>query len=363
MSIPYDILVSGDDEIAEEFVARMGERTAFVCVIGNTETAKIPGISAAGENPDITDYTPAADMELLHYGKCRVIDGVPVTPNGIPTPALVTMSALEMIDIPSFVVNGGCRVLPFSPYINVGGRPGGDIRTGRSVEDPLEVFQESIILGENMAKMVDHLVVGESTPGGTTTALGVLTGLGYDAQGKESSSFPHNPHDLKSRVVKEGMDAAIAAGRTIDGPMDAISILGDPMMPAAAGVIVGAARSVPVIMAGGTQMAAVLAVIKGMEADVLKNIALGTTRWIMEDAQSDMEYLVAQSGDVPILAADLDFSESRYEGLRIYETGIVKEGAGAGGASVAAMIGRGITSNQLLERIDQNYARILGLDD
>ncbi|HUV24295.1 MAG TPA: TIGR00303 family protein [Methanomassiliicoccales archaeon] len=365
MCAPKDIIICGNQSKAEEFVKKVqGKKPAFVCVIGNTETAKIPGISAAGANPEFTDYTPAADMELLHYGKCKVIDGVPVTPDGIPTPAIITMSALELAEMPIFVVNGGCRVLPFTPYFEVGGTPGGDIRTGKAVENPKEVFEESFLLGKNLAKTVDYLVVGESTPGGTTTALGVLLALGYDAEGKESSSFPQNPHDLKINVVREGLTAAKADGKQIRGVLDAVAVVGDPMMPAAAGLVAGAALSVPVIMAGGTQMAAVLAVIKGMKPEVLKNIALGTTRWIIEDKQSDMISLVAQSAEVPILAVNLDFSESKYDGLRIYETGLVKEGAGAGGVSVAAILGSNgtITCRSLLEKIDENYARILDLE-
>ena len=56
-----------------------GKKPLFMCVIGVTETAKIQGISAAGANPEITDYTPPADVELLQLGKCKCIPGVPVT--------------------------------------------------------------------------------------------------------------------------------------------------------------------------------------------------------------------------------------------------------------------------------------------
>ncbi len=102
----------------------------FVCVIATTETAKLPGLSASGAVPEITDYTPPADIELLYYNKCRCISGVPVTPDGIPTPALITLSALRLSGIPFLVVNGGLKVLPNAPFIDVGGSPGKDIRSG-----------------------------------------------------------------------------------------------------------------------------------------------------------------------------------------------------------------------------------------
>ena len=47
--------------------------------------------------------------------------------------------------------------------------------------------------------MSDLIVVGESIPGGTTTALAVLRALGIDARFKVSSSMPENPHNLKTR--------------------------------------------------------------------------------------------------------------------------------------------------------------------
>jgi NaMN:DMB phosphoribosyltransferase len=134
------------------------------------------------------------------------------------------------------------------------------------------------------------------------------------------------------------------------------------MMPAFAGLVIGAAAEVPVLMAGGTQMGAVLAVVKALNPDVLCNLAIGTTRWVISDRSSDLKGIVAQIADVPILAADIDFGASRFEGLRAYEQGIVKEGVGAGGAAVAAMakLEGAITKEMLLGEIERNYALLMG---
>jgi NaMN:DMB phosphoribosyltransferase len=140
-----------------------------------------------------------------------------------------------------------------------------------------------------------------------------------------------------------------------------VAAVGDPMMPAAAGVIVGAARRVPVIMAGGTQMAAVLSLISSQEPKALDNVALGTTRWILNDKSADLIHLVKQIGNVPVLGANLDFSNSRFDGLRIYETGIVKEGVGCGGSTIAAIChseGR-LDANLMLAEIDKAYERLM----
>ena len=339
-----------------------GKKPLFTCVIGVTETAKIPGISAAGANPEITDYTPPADVELLQLGKCKCIPGVPVTPDGIPTPALITMSALKLADIPTLVVNAGLKVKPYVPFVELGGSPGRDIRTGKALDNTEEVMNRAKFLGENLSKTTDYIVVGESIPGGTTTALSVLLALGVDAKGKVSSSMPLNPHELKIKTVEAGLKAAgVKAGEFADDPIGAVSAVGDPMQPAVAGLVICAAKNAPVVMAGGTQMAAVLAVVNASNPEVLDNVAIGTTKWIVNDKTSDIKGLVSRIADVPVLAADLDFGVSRFDGLKAYEAGVVKEGVGCGGASIAAMLktkGK-VTKDVLLEEIEKNYKQIL----
>lgn len=109
-------------------------------------------------------------------------------------------------------------------------------------------------------------------------------------------------------------------------------------------------------------MGAILAVIKQLKPDVLDNVAIGTTRWIIADKTANLERIITQIADVPVLAADLDFRESDFEGLRAYEAGAVKEGVGAGGAAIAAMAKSegSITKEALLKEIERNYERLLG---
>lgn len=340
----------------------MGKEPVFICVVATTETAKIPGLSAAGKYPELTDYTPPADVELIFYGGCRCIQGVPVTPEGIPTPALITMSALKLAEIPCFVVSGGLRVKPHLPIVEVGGKHGFDIRTGKAVEGVEEIVDRARVAGESFSKVADYLVIGESIPGGTTTALGVMLAMGVDARGKVSSSMPSNPHQLKLKVVEEGMSSAgIGFGDFREDGLRAVACVGDPMIPAFAGLVLGAAGRVPVMLAGGTQMGAVLSFVKAMDPRMLRNLVVGTTRWIVEDSTSDLKGIVRQIGRVGVLAADLDFSGSKHAGLRAYEDAVVKEGVGAGGVCIAAMLkSRGlITKESLLREVEKNYRRLV----
>jgi uncharacterized protein (TIGR00303 family) len=359
----YDIILAHNEPKAENFLKRLsGKNPLFVCTIGTTETAKIPGISAAGKYPELTDYTPPADVELLLLGRCKCIPGVPVTPEGIPTPALITISALKLADIPALVASGGLKINPRVPFLDLGGRPGRDIRTGNAVENAEEVMQKARNAGENLAKTADYLVVGESIPGGTTTALGILLAMGVDARGKVSSSMPGNSHELKIKTVEAGLKASgVEFGALADDPIKAVSCVGDPMVPAFAGLVLGAGGKVPVLMAGGTQMGAVLAVVKALNRAVLDNVAIGTTRWIIVDKTADLKGIVTQIADVPVMAADLNFGQSRFDGLRAYEAGVVKEGVGAGGAAMAAMLkSKGsVTKEILLKEIEKNYGRLV----
>jgi NaMN:DMB phosphoribosyltransferase len=80
------------------------------------------------------------------------------------------------------------------------------------------------------------------------------------------------------------------------------------------------------------------------------------------DKTADLQGLIAEIADIPVLAADMNFNQSRFKGLRAYEKGVVKEGVGCGGVSIAAMIkSKGkITKNVLLEEIENNYQQLVG---
>jgi NaMN:DMB phosphoribosyltransferase len=151
-------------------------------------------------------------------------------------------------------------------------------------------------------------------------------------------------------------------GDLANDPLGAVSCVGDPLMPVFAGLVLGAAERVPVLMAGGTQMSAVLAIVNALNPKILENIAIGTTRWIIADKTSDLKGIVGKIADIPILAADLNFGGSRFSGLRAYEAGVVKEGVGIGGSTIAAMVKSqgAITKDSMLKEIEKNYVQLMG---
>jgi uncharacterized protein (TIGR00303 family) len=340
----------------------------FVCAISYTATCETPGITMAGANLELLKYTSPADAEFLYYGHCKCIDKVPVTPDGKPTPAIITRAALKLSNIPFFVIDAGSKIKPSIPYISFNIQSGRNIKFGKGLpmDEVNQAFEYGIILGKQLGKTNSMVVIGESIPGGTTTALGVLTALGIEAIGKTSSSLPQNPHALKNQIVSDGMKKAnISFGSLRDDPLRAVSFLGDPMMPAVAGIVDGVIRSGSskshVMLAGGTQMAAILALLKFLGCP-LKRISIGTTIYVAEDRSSNLANLINTiSTGTRVYRSDPHLARSSHPGLQSFARGFVKEGVGAGGVSVIAMIKSGgqIDGNKLLRAIEQEYESIM----
>ena len=193
-------------------------------------------------------------------------------------------------------------------------------------------------------------MIGESIPGGTTTALAVMRGLGLDA--KVSSSMPNNPVELKNTVVEKALERFDS-----DDPFVIVSNLGDPMIPFVAGMLSSSSEITNVLLAGGTQMAAVLAFAKKIGFNE-NNTAIGTTCYITNDQTTNFSKVVAEVADIPILSVNPKLDNSKFEGLRAYSEGFAKEGVGAGGSIIASILKTGINSQTLLESIEKEYQRI-----
>ncbi|KZX17053.1 nicotinate mononucleotide-dependent phosphoribosyltransferase CobT [Methanobrevibacter filiformis] len=338
----------GSTELLNEL---KGKNPFFICVIATTATAQIPNITGAGATPELMEYTPAGDVELIVRGELLCCDIPPQTIiNGAsaPTPAMITKAVLELTNIPYLIVNAGSKIKPDVPYLLVNDVAGGNIKTGKAVENPEKIFEDSKLIAKELSKTRDYLVIGESIPAGTTTALGVLTALGYDADFKVSGSTPENPHNLKKQTVLEGIANSKIAIGNVD-PFKSVEAVGDPMIPSVAGLVIGS--DIPVILAGGTQMAAVCSFIKAVEPDFdFSKICLGTTTFVASDESADLFNIVSQINDIAIHVIDPAFEKSGHVGLKNYLKGFVKEGVGAGGAMLTGLL-LGYSIDEIREKI------------
>jgi uncharacterized protein (TIGR00303 family) len=364
----YPVLLVQAPERGRALAQVLAGRTPhFVCTVAHTDTADIDGLSGAGATAELRRLTAAADAEALEHGRPLCMEGVPSNPKGAPGPVIITLAGLRMAGVQFTTVDAGLRVKPEAATVPVADRWGASIVTGRAVPWAADLFQRGLELAEEMAERGDYLVLAESVPGGTTTALALLCGLGIDARGKVSSSMPDNAHPLKNQVVSAALAAAGLTGRRGERPaLDVAAAVGDPMQPFVAGLALAAHRRVPVLLGGGSQMAAVLALIAAIahergESLDLDRLAIATTGWVARDPTADLAGLVGQIADAAVFASDLDFSVSRHPPLRRYEQFLVKEGVGAGAAAIVASLRTGADHQTLMGAVEAVYEQIYNL--
>ncbi len=345
--------------VGEPDLERLAESTPILVVVaGSTETSTIPGISIAGPTPEATLYTPTLDVEYLVAGRPLTLNVVPVAPNGVPTPAVITRSIVEALRLPVLVVDAGCRYQPRIPVARLpSAKPGGRIDADPALPrgTSKSLFEEARLLGRHLARTGLPVLVGETIPGGTTTAAALLEALGLPGVGAVSSSSPDNPKPLKRRVVEAALERLRERGK-----LDVFEVsdeVGDPVHVAAAGVAAGVMDAGgPVYLAGGTQMAAVAALLSKLGYDVSRTAIL-TTSWIAGDPTADIKGLAEAIG-VPLVASTFSFEDTRFEGLKLYDRGYAKEGVGAGGALVVAEV-KGLSREEVLRLVESEYGRLL----
>jgi len=345
--------ILGNNDFAEFL---RGKRGTFLLSLSNTKTAEIPGITQAGI-PGLIHLTPTLDAEYLCTGEVRSLGSIAETPKGVPTPALLTRAVhllhpfreIEMVEL-------GLEISPKLEHFkrhSFGITPSDSISEGANIlaED---VFEKGVAFAQNLTIQSDYIILAESVPAGTTTALATALALGYDAQDKFSSSFKNAPSGIKQSVV----DQALSRIGENDDLFTILSKVGDNMLIFNAGLLLGLQnRDIPIVLAGGTQMACVLLVVNRilqmMEGELdSSKIALCTTKWVAEDPNSDIKALL-EMNDFPISAyyADFDFSLSNHPALKLYDEGEAKEGVGAGGALMYGLL-NGITKEAITRKVE-----------
>lgn len=340
-----------------------GKKPNFACVLGFTATGLIPGISAAGATPKDREYTAIADAEFLAQGiKANYQHPLPILTAGV-SPTFITRTIVEALEIPTYIFNAGLPHPPTVKTIDLAGKPANCLTSGRAMDlqTVRHLFRKGWEWGRKLAKTADYLIIGECVVGGTTTALALLTGLGIEARGMVNSSHPRCNHQQKWSIVQTGLGNVNLPNKLQD-PLQVVAAIGDPMQIVAAGMAISASSCGGVMLAGGTQMLAVYALIEAISnyhriSVQLSQITVGTTRWVAEDPTGNTVDLAKRIGRVPLICTGLNFATSRYPSFRAYERGYVKEGVGAGGCAIATHLMQNWTPIQLLTTIETLFSR------
>ena len=130
--------------------------------------------------------------------------------------------------------------------------------------------------------------------------------------------------------------------------------VGDPMQISVASFVSALPTDAEVILAGGTQMMAVAALLRDMK--VTRPLLVATTKYICRDRTSCFVDYAEKIG-VEWYSAPLDFSASKFPGLADYEKGYVKEGVGMGGA-VWYALQNGATIEKITDRTEKLYSTL-----
>jgi uncharacterized protein (TIGR00303 family) len=326
----------------------------FVLVGGNTDTARIDGISAAGAHPDAMVHTPSADLEIVEYGRPVQTPVVPVSPTGCPTPAVITRAVRELLEFDVLAVDAGLARSTTAPTVTIGAEVGDDIRTADPVASASDAFEAARRLGGSLPD--EELLIGETIPGGTTTSLGVLTALGE--QPTVSSSLPENPLSLKRDVVSDALETGdLSGGSAAGNPIEAVRCAGDPVLAVVAGLTAGATDAGKrVRLAGGTQMAAASALVRHAGTDA--SLSLATTSFVAADESAGIREL-ADDLDMELTVTDPGFDRASHPAMDAYVAGEAKEGVGMGGA-LALADDADLPMAAVREKITAIYDRLVG---
>ena len=347
------------DKFIEALTGAIKSPGNFALCVGSTATSDLEGISAAGADGESRRLTPAIDAEALALGKPVSAKSLPVSPKGVVSPVVLSRAMLNLLGCSIDVFDCGAFYPPKMNCTTVSSTHASRIDSGAALELSVarRLFTAGEAVGKQLALKGSYVIIGECVPGGTTTALGVLTALGYDAGRLVSSSMPSADHERRRKLVSDGL---LKSGLTHDSvnrePLLAVSAVGDPMQPFACGVALGASSVVPVILGGGSQMLAVWALaraIVGVEEMRRRTLGVITTKWVAFDSGADVAAL-AKLVDAPFAASCPDFNQSRHNGLRLYEDGNVKEGVGAGALMALASLS-GFDEQKIRHAIDVAY--------
>ncbi|MEA3330544.1 MAG: nicotinate-nucleotide--dimethylbenzimidazole phosphoribosyltransferase [Campylobacterota bacterium] len=325
----------------------------FLLAASVTKTCEIEGITQAGI-PGKIPLTPTLDAEFITTQKLFSMPELAETPSGVPTPALITravhnlnpFSSIEILDLGLEVVpqNSTCHNFDISPSNSIA--EGADI-------DVKSLFERGMACGKNYELKGNYLILGESTPSGTTTAAATVLALGYDCRDDFSSSFLDVPNDVKNETTTK----ALSLLREDMSNFEKLSLVSDNMLIFCGGFLLEASRRFHVVLAGGTQMAACLLVADALREDILMrvkddNITLATTQWVAKDKNSDIKRLLSLLSYTPhAIYTEFSFTNTEIPILKKYDDGEAKEGVGAG-ASLAYGATNALSNEAVLNEIE-----------
>ena len=207
--------------------------------------------------------------------------------------------------------------------------------------DARAIFTKGADAGRRYELKGNYLILAQSTNTPNTEIEAMLLALGYSC--KESVSKASSS-DLDS--LSEEMSS-----------FEKLSLLGERTLLFYAGFILEASRRFHVVLAGGFEMAACLLVADKLREDIFMrvksdNITLATTRWTLENKNSDIKAFLSELSYIPhAIFTDFSFKSSEIATLHQYDEGKVQESTGMGAALAYASQNQ-LSTQSVIEQIE-----------
>ncbi|MDA3947209.1 MAG: nicotinate-nucleotide--dimethylbenzimidazole phosphoribosyltransferase [Helicobacteraceae bacterium] len=325
----------------------------FILAASVTRTCEIEGITQAGI-PGKIALTPTLDAEFLVTGKVFSLDNMAETATGIPTPGLLTRAVHTLTPFSAIhIVDLGLKTAPQQiDVVALGLSPSPSI-TEEASFDAKAVFEKGRAYAKSYRLSGDYVILGESTPSGTTTAQAAIQALGLKTDGLFASSFKESPVTIKEETIAKAL-AKIKPNMSF---FEKLGHTADQTLLFSAGFMLEASKRFHVVLAGGTQMAAALLIADRLSTKESiwfdpRHITLCTTGWIAHDGASNINLLLQQLS----FRSKAVYTEFRYEDakipvLKLYDEGEAKEGVGAG-AAIAYGYMQGLSQQQITARVE-----------
>jgi len=256
----------------------------------------------------IHNLHPFASLEILNLGMER-----------LPQHSTCALSVSEEMPL-------GCQNFNISPSEKL---------------DARAIFTKGADAGRRYELKGNYLILAQSTNTPNTEIEAMLLALGY-ACNKGASKANHSNLDSLSEEMSS---------------FEKLSLLGERTLLFYAGFILEASRRFHVVLAGGFEMAACLLVADKLREYIFMrvksdNITLATTRWALEDKNSDIRAYLSELSYIPhAIFTDFSFKSSEITTLHQYDKGKVQESAGVGAALAYASQNQ-LSTQSVIEQIE-----------
>ncbi|MFC1236636.1 hypothetical protein [Vibrio sp. F74] len=313
-------------------------------------------ISDAGAGEGLMQLHPTRDTELIACGKANTfLNGEylpsPLLGNGSVTPAILVHGLFSALQKKGFKIRLHCYQLGLDNVPDFSDSNMDDVvihscKTG----DESALIQQVLVpeLRRQNLEKEEHLIA-ESGIGGTTFATLWLRRLLDESLWFSGSTKDPEKLIKKSQAVDDLWKKSALLDRDVSDYVNNMEC-SDPTQRACCALLNADLNALN--FAGGTMVFAPVIAMNGKTKS--KNVSVATTRWML-DSHDSKTAANALPDECSLTTPKVDFLQSKFDAIRMYERGYVVEGCGLGACLVFAEQ-HGLSHIEIIESMDNAVA-------